>query len=132
MKKDYIDFLTLAEVVEIHKNQIALYGGEQGIRDYNLLSSAIYIPQSTFDGKYLHGSLFDMAGAYLFHICQNHPFIDGNKRTALVCALVFLDFNGINIDDPDGKLYKLVMKVASGKETKNRISEVLQNLVAAV
>jgi len=132
MKKGYIDFLTLAEVIEIHKNQIALYGGERGIRDYNLLSSAIYIPQSTFDGKYLHESLFDMAGAYLFHICQNHPFIDGNKRTALVCALVFLDFNGIDIDDPDGQLYKLVMKVASGKEIKNRISEVLQNLVAAV
>jgi death-on-curing protein len=128
MKKENIDFLTLAEAIEIHKNQIDLYGGESGLRDYNLLSSAIYFPQSTFDNQLLHKSLFDMAAAYIYHISENHPFIDGNKRTALVCGLVFLDFNGIEIDDPHGQLYKMMMKVASGKSNKNEISDTLKKL----
>lgn len=128
MKSGKIEFLTLAEAVEIHKNQVELYGGDHGIRDFNLLNSAIHIPQSTFDGSFLHDDLFGMAAAYIFHICQNHPFIDGNKRTALVCALVFLDFNGIEIDDPAGRLYKMVMKTAEGKMSKKEISEILKNL----
>ena len=85
-----IEFLTLVEIIEIHTNQIHLYGGDDGIRDLSLLSSAIAIPQSTFDGSYLHNDLFDMASAYIFHICQNHPFVDGNKRVALVSGLIFL------------------------------------------
>ena len=67
MKKD-IDFLTLAEIIEIHNNQIEHYGGEYRIRDITLLSSAIAIPQSAFDNKYLHSDLFEMAAAYIFHI----------------------------------------------------------------
>lgn len=128
MKKEKITFITLAEVVEIHKNQVELYGGNPGIRDYSLLSSAIYFPQSTFDSQLLHDDIFDMAAAYIYHICQNHPFIDGNKRTALVCGLVFLDFNGIEIDDQSEILYKMMMKVASGKSTKKEISEILKKL----
>lgn len=126
MKKENIEFLTLAEAIEIHKNQLDLYGGESGIRDYNLLNSAIYFPQSTFDSHFLLENLFDMAAAYIYHISENHPFIDGNKRTALVCGLVFLDFNGIEIDDPDGLLYKMMMKAASGKSNKEKISGMLK------
>lgn len=128
MKKAEIEFLTLAEVVEIHKNQIELYGGETGIRDFNLLNSAIYFPQSTFDGEFLNLNLFDMAAAYIFHISQNHPFVDGNKRTALVCGLVFLDFNGIEIDDPSELLYKMMIKVAKGISNKKEISDILIKL----
>lgn len=128
MKKKEIEFLTLAEAVEIHKNQIELYGGETGIRDFNLLNSAVYFPQTTFGGEFLHENLFDMAAAYIYHISQNHPFIDGNKRTALVCGLVFLDFNGIEIDDPSGLLYRMMMKVAAGKSSKNEISVILKKL----
>jgi len=123
-----IDFLTLAEIIEIHTNQIDLYGGAFGIRDISLLSSAISIPKSTFDGKYLHKDLFEMAAAYIFHICQNHPFIDGNKRVALVSGLVFLEFNNINIDDPDQELYSMMMNVSSGKYSKDKISSILRKL----
>lgn len=128
MKKREIEFLTLAEAVEIHKNQIELYGGETGIRDFSLLNSAVYFPQTTFEGEFLHSNLFDMAAAYIYHISQNHPFIDGNKRAALVCGLVFLDFNGIEIYDPSGLLYRMMMKVASGKSNKKEISGLLKKL----
>jgi len=124
-----IEFLTLAEAVEIHGNQVQLYGGDPGIRDYNLLSSALYIAESTFDGNLLHEDLFHMAAAYVFDLCQNHPFIDGNKRTALVCGLVFLEFNGIEIDDPSGVLYKMMMKVASGRCSKDEIAHILRKLL---
>ena len=88
-------FLTLVEVVTILQDQITRYGGEYGIRDMGLLSSAIAVPQATFAGERLHTDLFEMAAAYAFHICQNHPFLDGNKRVGLAAALVFLDLNGV-------------------------------------
>lgn len=82
-----IEFLTLADILIIHKNQIELYGGEDGIRDISLLLSALAMPNSTFNGNYLHSDIFHMAAAYIYHICKNHPFIDGNKRVALVAGL---------------------------------------------
>jgi death-on-curing protein len=124
----FIDFLTLSEIIEIHNNQIELYGGSFGVRDISLLSSAISIPKSTFDGKYLYTDLFEMAAAYIFHICQNHPFIDGNKRVALVSGLVFLEFNNIIIDDPNEELYTMMMNVSSGKCNKEIISNILRKL----
>jgi death-on-curing protein len=124
-----IEFLTLAEVVEIHNNQITLYGGSQGIRDITLLQSALAMPESTFDNRYLHKDILEMAAAYAFHICQNHPFIDGNKRIALVSALVFLDFNDKEIDDPDEKLYKAMINVASGKMNKEKLTNIFRSLI---
>src|SRR5450631_2767122 len=97
-------FLTLAEVIDIHSNQIELYGGQNGVRDFGLLQSALAQPEASFAGQWLHEDIFLMAAAYAFHVCQNHPFFDGNKRTALAAALVFLELNGISIDDPKGKL----------------------------
>ncbi len=128
MRRRAVDFLTLAELIEIHRNQIELYGGNPGIRDITLLSSAIAIPKSTFDGVFLHGDLFKMAAAYVFHICQNHPFVDGNKRVALVAGLVFLELNGISIEDPRGELYSLMMRVAAGKTGKDAIAECFRKL----
>jgi death-on-curing protein len=123
-----IDFLTLAEVIEIYKNQISLYGGNPDIRDITLLQSALAIPESTFDKKYLHKDIYEMAAAYAFHICQNHPFVDGNKRVGLVSALVFLDFNGIDIEDPHKVLYKAMMNVTSGKMNKDKLADVFRSL----
>jgi death-on-curing protein len=114
-----IYFLTLDDVVEIHSDQIKRYGGKSGIRDHHLLLSAIAQPLSTFDGHYLHKTLFDQAGAYLFHICQNHPFIDGNKRTALVSALMFLAMNDCPFDYNESILEQLVRSVAEGKTKKD-------------
>jgi len=130
MKKREIEFLSLAELIEIHNNQIELYGGEYGIRDISLLSSALSMPLASFDGRYLHDGLFDMAAAYIYHICQNHPFVDGNKRVALVAGLVFLDFNGVEIHDPNDELYPMMMNVAFGKVDKKYIAGVLKELAA--
>jgi len=127
MKK--IHFLTLSEVIEIHSNQIKLYGGHAGIRDITPLSSAVAMPYASFSGDFLHSDIYEMAAAYAFHICQNHPFIDGNKRTALASALVFLDLNGISISDPEDKLYDSMMNIASGKMTKEEFADILRILV---
>lgn len=120
-------FLEPTDVIYIHTNQIEEYGGEAGIRDLNLLLSAISQPKQSFGDQYLHENLFSMAAAYLFHICKNHPFIDGNKRTALASALVFLEINGISIKHST-KLYDLTIKTASENITKAEIETKLQKL----
>lgn len=122
-----IYFLTLEDVLEIHTDQLKRYGGKTGIRDHNLLLSAIAQPLSTFDGQYLHQTFFDKAGAYLFYICQNHPFIDGNKRTALVSALMFLAMNNCPFDYQETELEKLVLSVAEGKAKKEAVAAFFSN-----
>jgi death-on-curing protein len=117
------DFLTLEDVLLLHRDQIDLYGGDHEVRDQNLLESALAQPQATYDGRHLHGDLFEMAAVYLFHLVQNHPFIDGNKRTGAVAALAFLDLNGVEIDAPPGSIYDLTMSVATGRAGKTEIAE---------
>ncbi len=112
----------MSEVLIILQDQIRRYGGTYGLRDPALLSSALAMPSSSFEGKYLHRDLFEQAAAYAFHICQNHPFVDGNKRTALASALVFLSLNEIELDDPKEELYDLMMKVAKSKASKSEIA----------
>jgi len=121
-------FLTLAEVVIIHLDQIERYGGLGGVQNMALLESALAMPEAEFGDEFLHRDLYEMAAAYAFHICQNHPFIDGNKRTALACALVFLELNGISLLDPEEKLYNGMMEVASGKLDKKYFAGILRNL----
>ncbi len=121
-------FLTLVEVIEINKNQIDLYGGDKGIRDMGLLQSAIAQPQASFAGEWLHDDLYLMASAYIFHICKNHLFIDGNKRTALAAGLVFLELNGIEIHDPRQMLYKAMMDLANGKSGKYGMARILKDI----
>jgi death-on-curing protein len=107
-------FLTLEGVLGIHADLIRRYGGSAGLRDLGLLQSALAMPETTFDGEYLHPSPFEMAAAYLFHLARNHPFVDGNKRTALMCALVFLGLNGCRLDADPAALHALVDGVAAG------------------
>ena len=110
-------FLTLDDVLSLHEDQIARYGGLGGLGDLGLLQSAIGNVMATFEGSFLHGSLFEMAAAYLFHICRKHPFIDGNKRTAVAAALTFAEINGVEIDANETDFYDLVIGVAEGKVT---------------
>jgi len=124
-----IRFLSLSEIILIHENQINLYGGSHGIRDINLLSSAIAMPEAQFSGQYLHTDIHEMAAAYIYHITQNHPFIDGNKRTALAAGLIFMDINNYEIDDPTEELYTMMIDIASGKIKKDGISNVLKILI---
>ena len=82
-------FLLMEEVLGIHAHQIETYGGAFAVRDAGLLLSAVAAPRAWFAGELLHGTLFEMAAAYLFHLARNHPFINGNKRAALATALTY-------------------------------------------
>lgn len=124
------DFLALDEVLGIHADQIRTYGGGAGIRDLELLRSALAMPETTFDGEYLHPTVFEMAGAYHFHIARNHPFVDGNKRTALMCALVFLGLNGQRVEADLDELYPLVDGVAAGTVDKAEVTVFLKRSAA--
>jgi death-on-curing protein len=111
-------FLSLFEVLEIHKDQVTRYGGSLGIRDLELLKSAIGMPAATFGGEYLNTDIYEMAAAYLFHIVKNHPFIDGNKRAGAVAALVFLALNGYDFTAPQEKFADFVLSVAKSELDK--------------
>jgi death on curing protein len=105
-------FLTMSEVLLILQDQIRRHGGTYGVRNPELLSSALTLPPATVDGKYLHGDLYEQAAAYALHLSQNRPFVDGNKRTALATALVFLSLSGVELHDPNGDLYELMTGIA--------------------
>lgn len=115
-------FLGLDEVVDIHRDQIERYGGHPGIRDWELLQSAAAMPAAGFGEDYLHADIYEMAAAYLFHIVRNHPFVDGNKRTGAVAALVFLLMNGIDLHASEESLENMVRSVADGKMDKAGIA----------
>lgn len=112
----------------IHTDQIKLYGGSQGVRDIHLLQSALAQPEASFGGQWLHEDLFEMASAYAFHICQNHPFLDGNKRTALATALLFLEVNGTSLRDPKQKLLGAMLGISSGRLDKQEFAGILRKL----
>ncbi|HET9957101.1 MAG TPA: type II toxin-antitoxin system death-on-curing family toxin, partial [Polyangiaceae bacterium] len=112
------EFLTVEEVEALHSEQLRLFGGLEGLRDRGALESAVAVPTATFGGEFLHVGLFAMAAAYAFHIAENQPFVDGNKRTALNAALVFLGINGWEVDDPDGALYDAMIGISEGTMSK--------------
>jgi death-on-curing protein len=116
-------FLDLEEVLEIHHDQIKRYGGAEGIRDLGLLQSALAMPQAGSSTEYYHTDLFEMAAAYLFHIVKNHPFVDGNKRTGIVAALVFLEMNSIEVRSTNDALLDAVLAVVEGTLQKSGIAE---------
>lgn len=111
-------FLSLSEVLEIHQDQITRYDGSLGVRDLELLKSALGMPSASFGGEYLHTDIYEMTAAYLFHIVKNHPFIDGNKRVGAVAALVFLALNGYDFTAPQEKFADFVLSVAKGELDK--------------
>jgi death-on-curing protein len=115
-------FLGLDEVIAIHADQLERYGGLAGIRDIELLKSAIAMPRASFGGDYAHTDIFEMAAAYLFHIVRNHPFADGNKRTGAVSAIVFLLMNGIELLIDEDSLERVVLSAAEGKTSKEEIA----------
>jgi death-on-curing protein len=120
-------FLSLDEVLEIHSQQIERYGGSAGIRDTAGLESAVATPQATFGGEFLHTSIPAMAAAYLFHLCQNHAFIDGNKRVGANAAITFLLLNNWEPAFGEEELVELVLSVASGSLSKPRLIEIFES-----
>jgi death-on-curing protein len=113
-------------VLALHADQIDRYGGRAGIRDLGLLSSALAAPQASYENTFLHQTLHEMASAYLFHLVQNHPFVDGNKRTGLIAAIAFLGLNDVALTADPEALYRLVIGVASGTVTKAEVAVFLQ------
>jgi len=121
-------FLDIEDVLLIHEEQLARYCGAAGIRDAGLLESAVAVPRASAGGEYTHEDLFAMAAAYAFHIAQNQPFLDGDKRTGLLAAIVFLDLNAIVIADPEGTLYGSMIAVAERRLDKSGLAKALKSL----
>jgi death-on-curing protein len=116
-------FLTLDEIIAIHRDQIERCGGSPGVRDWALLKSAIAMSAATFGGQYLHSDLYEMAAAYLFHIVQNLPFLDGNKRVGAVAADVFLALNDVTLTASEDNFAEFVLSVARGDTAKSAAAE---------
>ncbi len=118
-----IRFLTVSELMVVHERVIAAHGGSPGIRDRGLLESAAAVPASQFAGEYLHAGVTAMAAAYLFHLCKNHPFLDGNERVALAAADVFLELNHTTFEATDEELECLTLGVADGSISKEQSTD---------
>jgi death on curing protein len=126
--------LTASAVKAIHAEVLAAHGGAPGIRDEALLESAVAAPQATMMGKPLMSDPIEVAAAYLFYLCRNHPFIDGNKRTALAACLVFLESNDLlpNVRLPTNEWEKFIVDIAANRidrdATTQRLCKLLRRL----
>jgi death on curing protein len=123
--------LSVEIVREIHAEAIAKFGGLDGVRDTALLESAVAAPQASFGGKSAYADIAEVAAAYLYYLCKNHAFLDGNKRTALGACIVFLRLNGID-PKPDGLQWEdVVLALAAGTidrdETTVRLRQLIPN-----
>ncbi|MCO5052928.1 MAG: type II toxin-antitoxin system death-on-curing family toxin [Verrucomicrobiae bacterium] len=118
------NFLTLDEVHHIHTRSLAEHGGGEGVRDAGLIESALASARNTF--YYANGDLFDVAAGYAFHLAESQAFIDGNKRTAVTSALVFLAMNGIYAKPSPWELYSAMIDIAEKKKTKADLAEIFR------
>jgi death on curing protein len=123
--------LTAAAVKAIHTEVLAAHGGSPGLRDQNLLESAISAPQATMMGRPLISDPIEIAAAYLFYLCRNHPFIDGNKRTALASCLIFLETNQLLRQEklPTEDWEKFVLDVAASRLDREQTTARLRKLL---
>ena len=119
--KTPVVYLGVTEVQAIHRKCLELHGGQDGVRDPGLLDAATAMPRATFGGEDLHPRMADKAAAYLFHLCSNHAFLDGNKRVALATAEIFLRYNGYVLNADNDTLYETTLAVADGRMTKEEL-----------
>ncbi|HEY4382862.1 MAG TPA: type II toxin-antitoxin system death-on-curing family toxin [Ktedonobacteraceae bacterium] len=124
-----IRFLPKELVLAIHDDQIRLYGGSYQLRDEGMLDAALAMPQAQFERQFLHETIFQMAAAYGFHLCQNHPFVDGNKRVAGMTMFTFLQLNGLKPIASEIDYYHTMMAVANGKTSKEQLTRWLETIV---
>ena len=125
-------FLTTDIVGEVHSRAIERFGGSHGLRDRALLESAVAAPQATYGGESVYADVIEIAAAYLFYLCRNHPFVDGNKRVALASCLLFLRLNGCDpaADGPEWE--QLTLDVAGSKLDREHTTARLRSLVKAL
>ena len=121
--------LTVEIVREIHAQTLENFGGSPGIRDEGLLASAAFAPQSSFGGKSPYADIIEVAAAYLFYLCCNHPFVDGNKRTAMAAAIVFLRLNGIETAPDSNDWENLMLDVAASRIDRVETTARLRKLI---
>ena len=127
----HIYHLTVANVLEVHAEAISQFGGSAGIREMALLESAVAAPQASFGGESVYNDLIEVSAAYLFFICRNHPFVDGNKRAALGACIVFLRLNGIEPQSDSRSWEDLTLDIAASRSDRDQATHRLRALVNA-
>jgi death-on-curing protein len=120
-------FLTLEQVLAIHARSLVEHGGSEGIRDRGLVESALASAKNTY--YYAHGDLFDVAASYAFHLAESQAFLDGNKRTATVSAMVFLALNGVYVQPAPWEFYLAMIDIAEKKKTKADLAGIFRKRV---
>lgn len=121
------EWLEVGIVLDFHSEQLALFGGPDGIRDIGLLESALARPVNKF--AYGERDITALAAAYGFGIARNHPFIDGNKRTALASMIVFLGLNGMDLDAPQEAVTAIILSMAAGEVSEDLLARWLKDHV---
>ena len=121
-------FLSEAIILRLHKDQLERFGGQDGIRDENSLKSAVAMPQAGLGGQFFRSYPYGMAAAYAFHIAENQPFIDGNKRTALAAALTFLEACDISIEDPTSALFDAMIALGNRQLSKDGLEQLFAKM----
>lgn len=119
-------YLTTEQVLFIHYRLVSETGGEHGVRDLGMLESAVARPRATFDRQELYKDIFEKAAALMESLINNHPFVDGNKRTGITCAVLFIEQNGVLFSSQNAELEKFTLRVASSKAGHSDIAEWLK------
>jgi death-on-curing protein len=119
-------YLTAEQILFIHYRLVSETGGEHGLRDLGLLETAVARPRQTFDNEELYPDIFQKAAALMESLVNNHPFIDGNKRTGITCTVLFLQQNSITFSAKNSELEKFTLRVASVKMKRAEIAEWLK------
>jgi len=122
-------FLSVQDVLAIHEDWARFRRGRSVLRSPGLLEAAVLMPQQKLRGQYLHPGLAEMAAAYLFHLCRNHAFSDGNQRVAVLAALIFLKVNGVERLPAPDELEAVTLEIASGERGKEELTEWLREKV---
>jgi death-on-curing protein len=120
-------YLTAEQVLFVHYRLINETGGGHSIRDLGLLESAVARPQATFDRQELYLDVFEKAAAFMESLINNHPFVDGNKRTGIACAVLFLQQSGISFSARNADLERFTLRVSSSKAGRSEITKWLKN-----
>jgi len=126
-----IVFLSTPQVEKIHDEQIELHGGLPGVRDRNMLESAVSAPKATFDAEFLHKTIYEMAAAYFIGLASNHAFNEGNKRTATMSVFVFLYMNGVYLEIDDDELVEYAVRVVTERLSNQTIAKYLEDHAVA-
>ncbi|MGH7959298.1 MAG: type II toxin-antitoxin system death-on-curing family toxin [Opitutaceae bacterium] len=121
-----LEFLTLEQVEALHHLALEQHGGQDGLRDRAACENAVLHPQNVW--FYAQGDLFDVAAAYAFHLAESQAFLDGNKRTGMDAALVFLEGNGVEVPEATSELYAAMFAIAERRMGKPELAALLRSL----